>query len=142
MLYKTLLQAAIAALHLAAGNTNQTGTEWAGAILETPAGQFVVTAPVAGSEDHFDLKVEIPVGDKLVGLYHTHPSNDSTTGDNQFSPLDVQVATQLRVPSFIWVQRTKAVKEFTPGRSFVSDCGGGLGSGDDGCSAGQMVGQV
>lgn len=137
MLYKTLLQAAIAALHLAAPQTNQTGTEWAGAILETPAGQFVVTAPAQGSEEHFRLVIEIPAGDKLVGLYHTHPAGDwQGGGDDLFSPNDVAVADRLHIPSFIWVQRTGAVKEFQPGISFVSY------DGESPCASGAMVAQI
>ncbi len=120
MIYPTLLAAAMAALQLASGPTVQDHHEWAGVLLQTPSG-YTYTAPERGTHEHFRLVLQIPRGDKIVALYHTHDSAeaDPSTTD-RFSEADISVAFALHVPSFIWVQYTHRVREFVP-RGSVAD---------------------
>ncbi|MFZ1868047.1 MAG: DUF4329 domain-containing protein [Steroidobacteraceae bacterium] len=134
-MFTSITAAVIAALHLASITTKSTAHEYVGVIFETPTHQYIYTQPQEGDEDHFRLVVEIPSGDKLVAIYHTHPAADLQDSDgDRFSPADVVVADQLNVPSFIWVQRNNTVREFIPGRSYVQK-----EDSDAGCSEGEMV---
>lgn len=111
MIYHTLTLAAFAALRLAAHHTLADEHEWAGVVIESPAG-YTVTAPQEGDETAFRLVVTLPAGGRIAAIYHTHP--DKGTISNRFSPGDVAIASRMHVPSFIWVQRLDMVREYDP----------------------------
>jgi len=74
--------------------------EHAGVILQDPNGKYYYTKPITSSKhDAFEVHAGLQKGWKLAGIYHTHPGKDK---DGQvFSPDDLNVAAQLKVPSFV-----------------------------------------
>lgn len=94
------------------------GYEYGGAIARC-AGAYVATAPVtSGDSAEIEVRVGLPAGCVLAGIYHTHPGigEDSLL----FSAHDVSVAMQLGVPSYIRFAHSGRVRRFTPGVSKVS----------------------
>lgn len=123
--YASPLLAAMAALSSA--QQQKQNSEWAGGVFQNGQGQYQYTVPQAGSESHFDLKLSVPKEDKLSALYHTHPKYDANgqdvgqKSDEMFSPNDVQVADQLKVPSFIWTGYDGKNREYVPGQTPTKD---------------------
>jgi proteasome lid subunit RPN8/RPN11 len=91
-------------------------TESAGLLLQHPNGQYFHTTPITSLEhDHFALRAALQKGWKIAGIYHTHPGDDA---DGQvFSPNDLQVAAQLKVPSYIRFLKDGAVRKYVPGQT-------------------------
>lgn len=90
--------------------------ESAGLIMQHPNGQYFYTAPIPSQQhDHFALRAAVQKGWKIAGIYHTHPGNDA---DGQlFSPDDLQMATQLKVPSYIKFMKDGAIRKYIPGQT-------------------------
>jgi hypothetical protein len=49
----------------------------------------------------FRVKVQVPKGAKVRGVYHNHPSHSGRSSGPVFSPDDVNMSNQLGVPSYI-----------------------------------------
>lgn len=116
-------------------NVPRAPQEKAGILYKTEDGQYCWTLPVTTSQDRFDIKAKMPPNATLAGIYHTH-SVDGTKGvnklDAQFSPEDVHVADQLKVPSYIKVLRNDRILGYTPGVTESQGKGGNKSSlGDD-----------
>jgi hypothetical protein len=121
--FDTLNQAAQAALQNAVYDSRMQGFEYGGAIIQVD-NKFYYTYPVTIGDP---LKVEFTIKfhhtDKLVGLYHTHPENRSSLDvcdTTRFSNEDIVMARQLKVPSYIWVEKTNSYRVFLPGQSITS----------------------
>jgi hypothetical protein len=94
--------------------------ENAGFIVQNADGKFAYSSPVTqNNHDSFSLRAQIQQGHRLVGLYHTHPGTDSDA--SLFSPDDVNVANQLKVPSYIMTPEDGIVRRYTPGKSATFD---------------------
>jgi hypothetical protein len=105
-------QAAVTAL----GNAAQASTsrETGGAIFQNAQGEYCYSIPVgANSANHFQLRAQSTPAQKVVGIYHTHPDVGSEGGS--FSPDDVNVANQLKLPSYIRALKDGTVKRYEPG---------------------------
>lgn len=94
--------------------------ESAGLIMQHPSGQYYYTAPIPSQQhDHFALRAAVQQGWKIAGIYHTHPGNDA---DGQlFSPDDLQMASQLKVPSYIKFMKDGAIRKYIPGQTASSN---------------------
>jgi len=90
--------------------------ESAGLLMQHPNGQYFSTTPIPSQQhDHFALRAMVQKGWKIAGIYHTHPGNDA---DGQlFSPDDLQVAAQLKVPSYIKFMKDGAIRKYVPGQT-------------------------
>lgn len=117
--YPSATAAAIAALRAITGHHDEHG----GGILYNPkTKQYVYTAPVGIDDDaHFSAAIQYPDPWQLAGLYHTHPSSGSygesavPPGDTEmFSPNDVDVAKQLKVPSYILSYFDNKIRSYDP----------------------------
>lgn len=90
--------------------------ESAGLLMQHPSGQYFYTTPIPSQQhDHFALRAAVQQGWKIAGIYHIHPGNDA---DGQlFSPDDLQMAAQLKVPSYIKFMKDGAIRKYVPGQT-------------------------
>lgn len=103
--------AAIAALdRIAASNL-----EHGGVLFKRKAdGSYGYSTAVPGERERFTARARFhPDEYELAGLYHTHPGEDAAF----FSPHDVDIAKQMRLPSFIKILEMGDVRRFTPGKT-------------------------
>jgi hypothetical protein len=91
--------------------------EYATAIIKTASG-YMFAPLTKGDDDSFTLRVSLHKGDKLVALLHSHPGDNKST--EIFSRNDVEVATKMNLPSYIYIVKSKQVKEYIPGTDVVS----------------------
>lgn len=106
-----------AAAHAGLGQVPVTpGSEQAGFLVANADGKYAYSNPVTQNHhDNFALKAQIKAGHKLAGIFHTHPGKDS---DGQiFSPHDIEVANQLKVPSYVLFLKDGTVRKYTPGKT-------------------------
>lgn len=101
------------------GIDHPNGNEQAGVILKGPDGKFYPTAPVSNGQDQFSLRLELQHGWSIAGIYHNHPGDNE--GAQYFSPDDIRVANQFKVPSYILFAKDKAIRSYTPGQTQLSN---------------------
>lgn len=106
--YSTAQGAAIIASKIARERSSDDGYEWGGGIFEYQ-GSFYYTEP-ATSEDpeNLDVGIAIPVGGKLVAVYHSH------TNTSIFSERDVAWSTRKNIPMYL-ISPKGRVEVFDPG---------------------------
>lgn len=92
----------------------QKDAEQAAVLFQRPDGTYGYST-VAPQEDHdnFQLRAQIPKGHKLAGIVHSHPGQDSL--GQVFSPKDLDVSDQLKVPSFIRFNNDNSIRKYVPG---------------------------
>lgn len=106
-------QAAVAALKLAMPRSDR--FENGGVIVER-GGSFFYSEPVSnGQTGHIQFRAGVRKGDRLVALYHTHPSDEPQS--RLFSWDDVAEAQKLGVNSYIGVLGDGTVRFFNPART-------------------------
>jgi hypothetical protein len=90
--------------------------EQAGFMVVGPDGKYAFSNSVTQNDhDNFALRAQIAKGHKLAGIYHTHPGKD--TDGQVFSPHDIEVANQLKVPSYVLFLKDGSVRRYTPGKT-------------------------
>lgn len=90
--------------------------EQAGFMVVGPDGKYAFSNSVTQNDhDNFALRAQIDRGHKLAGIYHTHPGKD--TDGQVFSPHDIEVANQLKVPSYVMFLKDGSVRKYTPGKT-------------------------
>jgi hypothetical protein len=95
------------------------GAEQAGVIFQNSDGQFACSTPTDSHDhDNFSLRAAVPKGGSIAGIFHTHLGEDDLA--QVFSPKDVQVSNQLKVPSYVMFQGG-AVRKFVPGQTKTQD---------------------
>jgi hypothetical protein len=98
----------------AIGDTFSDNTgEQAAAIIKGADGKYRYTTDIGGSQDHFDMRVGLHKGETLAGIMHSHPGTDSNA--NVFSPDDIGMANQLKVPSYVKFDNQNQIRMFVPG---------------------------
>lgn len=108
--YDTTDAAAHALANLfAQGGNNET----AGLLYKTPSGKFVYSTSLPGTADHFELHAGVPKGHSIAGIVHTHPTDDPAS--QVFSQNDIDVAGQLKVPSYVRFLHDNSTRKYTPG---------------------------
>jgi hypothetical protein len=70
-----------------------------------------------------DAYKQLNPGDKLIGLYHTHPCKSKEYFSEYYSPQDLVSVYFYRVPSFILDECTGKVHEFDPAVDHAKDSG-------------------
>jgi len=70
-----------------------------------------------------DAYKQLNPGDKLIGLYHTHPCKSKEYFSEYYSPQDLVSVFFYHVPSFILDECTGAVHEFDPAIDHARDSG-------------------
>jgi proteasome lid subunit RPN8/RPN11 len=117
LVFNTLDNAAHAALSEPADPV----VEQAGVIFRDPQGGYTYSQPQKSRRtDKFELRVDIPRGYKIVGVYHTHPDTGShDIHADFFTPADVELADRLGVPSYILTLRSGEIRKYVPGSSRI-----------------------
>lgn len=106
-----------AAIH-ALSRISERDYELGGGIYGDSAGRYSYSDPQGNQKTRtFEARVPWTTPDgKLVGMYHTHPTDGIGDTDNKyFSPHDVAVADQLRLMSYIKSLRSGDVRKYEPG---------------------------
>lgn len=103
-----------AALHAAKGIGK--GLEQAGVLYKNASGQFSASKPVGqGARDEFSLRAKSQPGQTIAGIFHNHPGTDDN--GQVFSPRDIAVADQLKVPSYVYFEKTGVTRKYVPGQT-------------------------
>lgn len=103
--------------------------EQSGIIYKNTDGQFAYSIPLTSArQDDFALRAQIPQGQALAAIWHSHPGKDSLAG--YFSPHDIEMATKLNVPSYIRFNSDGSIRSFTPGKTKLSSVKTGSGAFD------------
>ncbi len=134
--YATRMQAVRAALNTASEHYRN---EYGGIVYKLND-RYYYTFPVTLEESsEVRFKVEILRAAKLVALYHTHPPGALS---DLFSQCDIEIADQLKVPSYILVLDNGQIKSFLPGVSSTFNEGGGVFNAVTTASYGTIVGHI
>jgi hypothetical protein len=91
--------------------------EHSGVVFEF-RGNFYYTLPAtSGRGNKTRVQIAYPQGAKIVALYHNHPRPIGNDRDLTmlFSALDVSTADDLHADSYIYVQSTGEIREYSPG---------------------------
>jgi hypothetical protein len=97
----------------------QPDVEQSAALFKGPDGRYAYSAAVSNSDhDNFGMRVGLPKGVTLAGIVHSHPGSDDL--GQYFSPGDLSVANQLKVPSYIRFLKDNSIRRYTPGQSSTS----------------------
>ena len=108
--FNQLEYAAVSALDVAESLSKS--IEYAGAVY-TDKGMYCYTNPVTnGSPYHFQVRIAVPKGSRIVALYHTHPA--AGPDSEFFSWEDVKTAKSMHLISFIRVLETNRTLVFDP----------------------------
>ncbi|MGH8228508.1 MAG: RHS repeat-associated core domain-containing protein, partial [Steroidobacteraceae bacterium] len=83
-----------AGLSVAEKLTEQSGHEYAGAVVQSPDGRLYYTSPVRGQEGQFSMSVGLPNDWRLVAIFHTHPA--AMNDQHGFSAPDIVEIGALR----------------------------------------------
>jgi len=112
--------------------------EQSGAIYSDHDGKYHYSVPMAQADDNFKMRVAQNENAKLAAIFHTHPDASQSM---LFSPQDVQVAQQLKVPSYIHFEHDGSLKKYIPGVTPVTreSVGSSLGAK---VSKGELVKQI
>ena len=126
--YDSVREAAVAVLTQAA--MPESGHFEYGGVVYELRGKYYCTEPMTDrNTTAIDIKVRIPTGSQLAGIYHTHPRDAGRIG-RAFSAGDISVSVRLKLPSFLGVPYTNQVLQFIPGTTRVDF---------DGVSAGEVI---
>jgi hypothetical protein len=125
--FDTVQAAAVAGLTVA-NTLAANGNEFCGAVIETD-GKFYATTPVTNDKTGACYyRVAIRKGSHLVAMYHVHPKTElenvagnkdewRTLNDQSlvFSPVDIECAAKINIPSYIYFQVSGETRVFVPG---------------------------
>jgi hypothetical protein len=89
--------------------------EHAGVILRNPQGKYELSTSAPGDHDNFSIAAQIPKGYSLAAILHNHPGDDDM--GNVFSPNDLAVAKQLKVPSYVGFSKDGSIRRYTAGET-------------------------
>lgn len=99
------------------GITGPAQTEQAGVLFQRPDGKYGRSTTIASTQhDHFKLRAQVPQGHKIAGIFHTHLGSDRNA--QFFSPDDIEMANQLKVPSYIRFA-DGSVRKYVPGKTII-----------------------
>lgn len=92
------------------------GFEQAGVLYGNQDGKYAYSLPVTQhARDDFALKTKLSDGMKMSGIWHIHPGYDDF--GQVFSPHDIQVAEQLKVPSYVLFLKDHSIRKYVPGQT-------------------------
>lgn len=90
--------------------------EQSAALFKRADGKYMYSAPVTNEDhDNFGMRVQLPKGVTLAGVVHSHLGQDDL--GQYFSPNDINIANQLKIPSYIRFMRDDSVRRYTPGQT-------------------------
>jgi proteasome lid subunit RPN8/RPN11 len=97
--------------------------EQSAALFQRPDGKFSYSAAVTNSDhDNFGMRVQLPKGTQLAAIVHSHPGHDDL--GQYFSSNDIDIANQLKVPSYIRFLRDDSIRKYVPGQTSTQNLRG------------------
>lgn len=100
--------------------------EQSGVIYKNTDGHYAFSIPLTSARhDDFALRAQVGKGQELAAIWHSHPGKDTIAG--YFSPNDISMADQLKIPSYIRFNSDGTVRSYTPGKTKLQtiNTGGG-----------------
>lgn len=89
--------------------------EQSGIVVKGPGG-FAYSIPLTSARhDDFALRARLTQGQSLAAIWHSHPGTDNLA--SYFSPHDLSMADQLKIPSYIRFNSDGAIRSYTPGKT-------------------------
>lgn len=110
-----LFDSADQAAHALAPKLTTGGLEHAGVLIQTAEGKYQYSTLIQGDRDSFALAAKLPKGAKLAGIVHSHPGDEDMS--QVFSPGDVTIANQLKIPSYVRFLKDGSVRKYVPGET-------------------------
>jgi proteasome lid subunit RPN8/RPN11 len=93
---------------------SQKDNEQAAVIIQRPDGSYgYSTVAPQNDHDNFALRALLAKDHKLAGIVHSHPGADAY--GQVFSPKDLDVSENLKVPSFIRFNSDSSIRKYVPG---------------------------
>lgn len=93
-----------------------TDGEQSGVVIRNADGHYAYSIPLTSArQDDFALRAQVAKGQQLAAIWHSHPGNDQTAG--YFSPQDISMADQLKIPSYIRFNSDGSVRRYMPGKT-------------------------
>lgn len=105
------------------GGDTKAALETAGVILHGPDGKYRYSTSVGGRDDSFQLAAQIPKGHTLAAIVHTHPGKD--VAGQVFSPNDLKMAEQLKLPSYVRFLNDGSTRMYQPGKTATQSMASG-----------------
>ena len=97
--------------------------EQSAALFKRDDGKYLYSAAVTNADhDNFGMRVQLPKGTTLAGIVHSHPGTDDL--GQYFSSNDIDIANQLKVPSYIRFLRDDSIRRYTPGQTSTANLRG------------------
>lgn len=97
--------------------------EQSAALFQRPDGKYSYSAAVTNTDhDNFGMRVQLPKGTSLAAIVHSHPGSDDL--GQYFSANDIDVANQLKVPSYIRFLRDDSIRKYVPGQTATQNLRG------------------
>lgn len=97
------------------GGDKKSQLETAGVIFQGPDGKYRYSSSIGGRDDSFQLAAQIPKDHTLAALVHTHPGADAA--GQVFSPNDLKMAQQLKLPSYVRFLNDGSTRMYQPGKT-------------------------
>lgn len=91
------------------------GVEFAGVLFQNARGKYQYSTLIPGDHDNFKLSAQVPKGSKIAAIVHSHPGEDDV--GQVFSPNDIQIANQLKVPSYVHFLKSGSTRKYVPGKT-------------------------
>ena len=114
--YKTATGAARAALDGIIGQSEKSGWEYGGRIVQLANGKYAYTLATTDKSNTFvDVDAgmkegtRIPAGTANAGMYHTHPTSCENCAHDQFSGADNAIAVREQLPSYMESGATRSI---------------------------------
>lgn len=89
------------------------GSETAGMLYKDTDGQFRYSTSIPGTDEHFKFGALVPKGVSLGAIVHSHPGKDQL--GQVFSPDDLDMANQMKLPSYIRFLNADDLRVYRPG---------------------------
>lgn len=113
--FDTADQAADALSKKMNGDVRTTAGEKAGVLFLGADGKFRYSTTIDGRDDNFALAAQVPADHRMAGIVHTHPGKETTS--QVFSPNDLNIAHQLKLPSYVHFLNDGSTRKYVPGQS-------------------------
>lgn len=96
--------------------------EYGGVVVEMSDGTICVTHPVTSqSEVALNYEVALSKGSKIIAMYHTHPN--APYNKKSHTQLDIQVAHNLRVSSYVVSWKDDTIRVYNPSSKKIRSLG-------------------
>ncbi len=97
---------------------HSSGNEYAGALFRDADGKYRYSIPMNGKSDKFSMQIQKNPNAIFSGIMHTHPGQEDSS--QYFSANDVDTAKTLKVPSYVWFEKSNQERKYIPGQTSAS----------------------